>query len=151
MRKLLTAFTLALFASAYAAQVFAQAAAQTAPAPANNVLGDVLTVDAASKQIYLKTDAGAVVIVVEYPAGLRPNAQHRKVPPAYQDGVYRARGPAASQNRRVERIVAHRRGEQPALAINDGGAHAEGSEIEANDCGHSSLTASHRMPVHLPS
>ncbi|PYS82813.1 MAG: hypothetical protein DMF67_11555 [Acidobacteria bacterium] len=33
------------------------------PAPANNVLGDVLTVDAASKQIYVKTDAGAVVII----------------------------------------------------------------------------------------
>jgi hypothetical protein len=58
MRRLLTAFSLALVASAGAA--FGQAPAAQ---PANNVLGDVLTVDAASKQIYLKTDAGAVVIV----------------------------------------------------------------------------------------
>jgi hypothetical protein len=58
MRRLLTALTLALVASA------GLASGQTpAPQPANNVLGDVLTVDAASKQIYLKTDAGAVVVV----------------------------------------------------------------------------------------
>jgi hypothetical protein len=59
MRKLLTALApaLALWAGA-----LAPAHGQT-PAPANNVLGDVLTVDAASKQIYVKTDAGAVVIV----------------------------------------------------------------------------------------
>ena len=57
MRKLLTALALAFVLSAWAA-----ASGQT-PAPANNVLGDVLTVDAASKQIYVKTDAGAVVIV----------------------------------------------------------------------------------------
>jgi hypothetical protein len=63
MRKLLTAFTLALVVAASAAQVFAQASAQTTTAPANNVLGDVVTVDAAAKQIYLKTDAGAVVII----------------------------------------------------------------------------------------
>src|SRR5919201_1077191 len=57
MRRVLTALTLALALVAVAA-----ASGQT-PAPANNVLGDVLTVDAASKQIYVKTDAGAVVIV----------------------------------------------------------------------------------------
>ena len=58
MRRLLTALTLALVASGWAA--FGQTPAAQ---PANNVLGDVLTVDAAAKQIYLKTDAGAVVIV----------------------------------------------------------------------------------------
>jgi hypothetical protein len=58
MKRLLTASTLALALLAGAADAFAQT--QT---PANNVLGDVLTVDAASKQIYVKTDAGAVVIV----------------------------------------------------------------------------------------
>src|ERR671939_526524 len=59
MRKLLTALApaLALWAGA-----LAPAHGQT-PAPANSVLGDVLTVDAASKQIYVKTDAGAVVVV----------------------------------------------------------------------------------------
>src|SRR5438270_3190152 len=56
MRRLLTALTLALVF------VAPDAFGQT-PAPANNVLGDVLTVDAASKQIYVKTDAGAVVII----------------------------------------------------------------------------------------
>src|SRR5205085_5464030 len=56
--RLLTALTLALVASGWAA--FGQTPAAQ---PANNVLGDVLTVDAAAKQIYLKTDAGAVVIV----------------------------------------------------------------------------------------
>src|SRR5919199_355290 len=59
MRKLLTALAPALVLLAGA---LAPAHGQT-PAPANNVLGDVLTVDAASKQIYVKTDAGAVVIV----------------------------------------------------------------------------------------
>ena len=54
MRKFLTALTLTLVSVAAFGQT---------PAPANNVLGDVLTVDAASKQIYLKTDAGVVVIV----------------------------------------------------------------------------------------
>lgn len=57
MKRFLTALTLALAFMAVAA-----AFGQT-PAPANNVLGDVLTVDAASKQIYVKTDAGAVVII----------------------------------------------------------------------------------------
>ena len=59
MRKLLTALAPALVLLAGA---LAPAPGQT-PAPANNVLGDVLTVDAASKQIYVKTDAGAVVVV----------------------------------------------------------------------------------------
>ena len=54
MRKFLTALTLTLVSVAAFGQT---------PAPANNVLGDVLTVDAASKQIYVKTDAGAVVII----------------------------------------------------------------------------------------
>jgi hypothetical protein len=61
MRRLLTALGPALVLLAWAS---APASGQTpAPQPANNVLGDVLTVDATSKQIYLKTDAGAVVIV----------------------------------------------------------------------------------------
>jgi hypothetical protein len=57
MRKpLLTMLALALALSAAALGVGAQS-------PANNVLGDVVAVDAASKQIFVKTDAGAVVIV----------------------------------------------------------------------------------------
>ncbi|HEX8283996.1 MAG TPA: hypothetical protein VF588_11605 [Pyrinomonadaceae bacterium] len=57
MRKLLPllpALALALSAAALVA------GAQT---PVNNVLGDVVAVDAAAKQIFVKTDAGAVVIV----------------------------------------------------------------------------------------
>lgn len=57
MRKpLLTLLALALALSAAAYGVGAQA-------PGNNVLGDVVAVDAASKQIFVKTDAGSVVIV----------------------------------------------------------------------------------------
>jgi hypothetical protein len=55
MRKLLSLLALAL---ALQAAAFGQAAA-----PANNVLGEVVAVDAASKQIFVKSDAGAVVIV----------------------------------------------------------------------------------------
>jgi hypothetical protein len=57
MKKALTllAFSLAMTAAA--------AFGQTAATPANNVLGDVVAVDAASKQIFVKTDAGAVVVV----------------------------------------------------------------------------------------
>jgi hypothetical protein len=58
MRKLLPATAIALLA--LCAPVFAQT--QT-PVPANNVLGDVIATDASSKQIFVKTDAGAVVIV----------------------------------------------------------------------------------------
>jgi hypothetical protein len=57
MRKpLLTLLALALALSAGALGVGAQS-------PANNVLGDVVAVDAAAKQIFVKTDAGAVVVV----------------------------------------------------------------------------------------
>src|SRR5215212_9646491 len=57
MRKtLLTLLALALALSAGAFGVGAQS-------PANNVLGDVVAVDAASRQIFVKTDAGAVVVV----------------------------------------------------------------------------------------
>lgn len=57
MRKpLLTLLALALALSAGAFGVGAQS-------PANNVLGDVVAVDAAAKQIFVKTDAGAVVVV----------------------------------------------------------------------------------------
>src|SRR5256714_789628 len=56
MRKILAA--LAIASVALVAGAFAQT-----PQPANNVLGDVIAVDAASKQIFVKTDAGAVVIV----------------------------------------------------------------------------------------
>jgi len=52
MRKTLILLTLIL---AGAAAAFAQAG--------NNVLGDVVAVDAAAKQIFVKTDAGAVVVV----------------------------------------------------------------------------------------
>ena len=56
MRKpLLTALALALALSAGALGVAAQSG--------NNVLGDVVAVDAAAKQVFVKTDAGAVVIV----------------------------------------------------------------------------------------
>ncbi len=58
MRKpLLTLLALALALSTGAFGVGAQS-----PAP-NNVLGDVVAVDAAAKQIFVKTDAGAVVVV----------------------------------------------------------------------------------------
>src|SRR5215218_10031770 len=56
MRKLLTPLALALALSAAALGAGAQS-------PANNVLGDVVAVDAAAKQIFVKTDAGAVVVV----------------------------------------------------------------------------------------
>src|SRR5919198_272511 len=61
MRRLLTALGPALVLLAWA---WAPASGQTpAPQPANNVLGDVVAVDASSKQIFVKTDAGSVVIV----------------------------------------------------------------------------------------
>jgi hypothetical protein len=57
MRKpLLTMLALALALSAGAFGVGAQS-------PANNVLGDVVAVDAAARQVFVKTDAGAVVVV----------------------------------------------------------------------------------------
>ncbi|HZT57163.1 MAG TPA: hypothetical protein VFA21_00920 [Pyrinomonadaceae bacterium] len=56
MRKLLSAAVFAFLLSGVAAL------AQT-PAPANNVLGDVIATDAGSKQIFVKTDAGAVVVI----------------------------------------------------------------------------------------
>ena len=57
MRKtLLTVLALALALSAGVLMAGAQSSA-------NNVLGDVVAVDAAAKQIFVKTDAGAVVIV----------------------------------------------------------------------------------------
>jgi hypothetical protein len=56
MRKLVTLLALALALAAGTPGVGAQA-------PVNNVLGDVVAVDAAAKQIFVKTDAGAVVVV----------------------------------------------------------------------------------------
>jgi hypothetical protein len=56
MKKALTLLALSLV---LAASAFGQSVAP----PANNVLGDVVAVDAASKQIFVKTDAGAVVVV----------------------------------------------------------------------------------------
>lgn len=57
MRKtLLTLLALALALSAGALIAGAQA-------PGNNVLGDVVAVDAAAKQVFVKTDLGAVVVV----------------------------------------------------------------------------------------
>jgi hypothetical protein len=55
MRKPLILLTLLTLILASAAAAFAQAG--------NNVLGDVVAVDAGSKQIFVKTDAGAVVVV----------------------------------------------------------------------------------------
>jgi hypothetical protein len=51
---ILLAFSLSLASGAFG---------QAVSLPANNVLGDVVAVDAASKQIFVKTDAGAVVVV----------------------------------------------------------------------------------------
>jgi hypothetical protein len=48
---------------AFSLSLAAGASGQTVSLPANNVLGDVVAVDAASKQIFVKTDAGAVVVV----------------------------------------------------------------------------------------
>ncbi|MDT7779277.1 MAG: hypothetical protein QOC99_1789 [Acidobacteriota bacterium] len=61
MRKILILLALSL---AFVVGAYGQAVVQTANTqPANNVLGEVVAVDAASKQIFVKTDAGAVVIV----------------------------------------------------------------------------------------
>lgn len=57
MKKALTILALVLVA---ASSAFAQA---TTTAPASNVLGDVVAVDASAKTIFVKTDAGAVVTV----------------------------------------------------------------------------------------
>lgn len=62
MQKLRAVLAAALLALAPLPSAFAR----TAPAvfqAGNNVLGDVVAVDASSKQIFVKTDAGAVVIV----------------------------------------------------------------------------------------
>ncbi|HST52163.1 MAG TPA: hypothetical protein VLJ61_09150 [Pyrinomonadaceae bacterium] len=56
MRKLLAA------ASLFVVALVAAASAQTTT-PANNVLGDVIATDAGTKQIFVKTDAGAVVVI----------------------------------------------------------------------------------------
>ncbi len=58
MRRTLIVFAVAVFASAFASGAFAQT-----PAVANNVLGDVVAVDTSAKTIFVKTDAGAVVII----------------------------------------------------------------------------------------
>src|SRR5438045_3251401 len=50
----------------------------------------------------------------------------------------------------MKRVFADRRREQTALAVHDGGAHAQRSEIKADDSSHSLLAASRRMRVHLP-
>lgn len=62
MQKLRAVLAAALLALAPMSSAFAR----TAPAlfqAGNNVLGDVVAVDASSKQIFVKTDAGAVVII----------------------------------------------------------------------------------------
>lgn len=58
VKRTLTVLALALFIQALASSAFAQTTA-----PANNVLGDVVAVDASAKTIFVKTDAGAVVTV----------------------------------------------------------------------------------------
>jgi hypothetical protein len=58
MKRTLTVLALALLTFAAASSAFAQTAA-----PATNVLGDVVAVDASAKTIFVKTDAGAVVTV----------------------------------------------------------------------------------------
>jgi hypothetical protein len=62
MRKLLSA--------AFACVLLGAAAFAQTPAPANNVLGDVIATDAGSKQIFVKTDAGSVVVIT-VPEGTR--------------------------------------------------------------------------------
>src|ERR687890_2903911 len=62
MQKIRAVLAAALLALAPLPSAFGR----TAPAAfqgGNNVLGDVVAVDASSKQIFVKTDAGAVVIV----------------------------------------------------------------------------------------
>lgn len=79
MRKHLAAIALSVIVLAGGASAFGQAAPpQTADAgiTANGVLGDVVAVDANSKQIFVKTDAGSVVIVT-----IADPAVYKKVPP----------------------------------------------------------------------
>ncbi|HEV2708412.1 MAG TPA: hypothetical protein VGV59_21030 [Pyrinomonadaceae bacterium] len=85
MKKLSVVLALLLVVNAFAggANVFAQdaagAAAQSAdPAiTANGVVGEVVAVDAASKQIFVKTDAGSVVV-----AAVADNTVYKRVDPA---------------------------------------------------------------------
>jgi hypothetical protein len=62
MQKLRAVLAAALLALAPLPSAFARATPAALQA-GNNVLGDVVAVDASSKQIFVKTDAGAVVIV----------------------------------------------------------------------------------------
>ena len=62
MQKIRAVLAAALLALAPLPSAFARTTAATVQA-ANNVLGDVVAVDASSKQIFVKTDTGAVVIV----------------------------------------------------------------------------------------
>jgi transcription antitermination factor NusG len=62
MQKIRAVLAAALLALAPLPSAFARATPAAIQA-ANNVLGDVVAVDASSKQIFVKTDAGAVVII----------------------------------------------------------------------------------------
>jgi hypothetical protein len=63
MQKIRAVLAAALLALAPFSAAFGRTTSAAAVQAGNNVLGDVVAVDASSKQIFVKTDAGAVVIV----------------------------------------------------------------------------------------
>jgi hypothetical protein len=63
MQKIRAVLAAALLALAPFSTAFGRTTPAAAVQAGNNVLGDVVAVDASSKQIFVKTDAGAVVIV----------------------------------------------------------------------------------------
>jgi hypothetical protein len=63
MQKIRAVLAAALLALAPFSAAFGRTTSAAALQAGNNVLGDVVAVDASSKQIFVKTDAGAVVIV----------------------------------------------------------------------------------------
>lgn len=63
MQKIRAVLAAALLALAPFSAAFGRTTPAAAVQAGNNVLGDVVAVDASSKQIFVKTDAGAVVIV----------------------------------------------------------------------------------------
>jgi hypothetical protein len=67
MKKLSVVFALSVLALSWGGSVFGQTAAAAQSADpgitANGVIGEVVAVDAASKQIFVRTDAGSVVII----------------------------------------------------------------------------------------
>ena len=81
MKKFVLAFALAFVALFSASRASAQTPAATpgqlpSGVTSNGVIGDVAAVDAASKQLFVKTDGGAVVVVV-----LSDATVYKRVPP----------------------------------------------------------------------